>query len=549
VDTQPIRRLPWYLPTYLEAVMVLSFVTFLNPITSFDLWWHLACGREFLATGTVPAVDTLSIGSSGGAWTAFYWLWCVVAFSVVWLGGLPLLLTLKAACAALSTQLFARIARESGIRHPVAFLLTVILGIGFLFSQLWNLRAQMTSVVCVPMMTCLFLRYQRTGKIPWVRAPLLTCLWANCHAGFVLAIVIWGVFFAGSVTRWCAGLVEKDQPRRMMGLGVLMLLACCLTPYGPRLLAYPFWYLGNAELQTRITEWNGILIREYPLLELGLLLLVAVAVVVPFRSSLEQASLLVISLHFIYQAVRHMYLFGSFVAPAIGVRVQALLESSGVSPIQPGLGCSESGSAAGGAEDSAGRSSRKEDGSTGLKLILTPSDQSFEPLHDRTWMAWILILVISTGLLGGGYFRDPDHVLNTAVYPLAQLEFLKDQPQPGRLFNQFYLGGLVLFHLYPGTKPFVDGRVDVHMDSGAFKAYLACVDQAPGWQTVFFETHRFGWAFLERGSRLGQALERRGWVEFGPKSAGFSLLRAPPPVTQEAGGSRVDGPLTSHPNQ
>ena len=76
------------------AVLVGIFI-FLNthPIRPQDFWWHMAAGRQIVATGRIPVVDTSSFTAAGTPYPAYqvYWL-AETAFYLVYSAGGPALI-------------------------------------------------------------------------------------------------------------------------------------------------------------------------------------------------------------------------------------------------------------------------------------------------------------------------------------------------------------------------------------------------------------------------------------------------------------------------
>ena len=67
----------------LLTLAVVFPVFFSAPIVETDLWWHIATGREILASGAIPTVDPFSFTFEGREWISHEWLWD----AVVWLAG------------------------------------------------------------------------------------------------------------------------------------------------------------------------------------------------------------------------------------------------------------------------------------------------------------------------------------------------------------------------------------------------------------------------------------------------------------------------------
>src|SRR5687768_10834003 len=56
------------------ALAALVFVTALTPVSDGDLWWHLAAGREMIATRSFLRVDPFTLSAAGRPWPDLHWL-------------------------------------------------------------------------------------------------------------------------------------------------------------------------------------------------------------------------------------------------------------------------------------------------------------------------------------------------------------------------------------------------------------------------------------------------------------------------------------------
>ncbi|HDQ34975.1 MAG TPA: hypothetical protein ENN14_01525, partial [Chloroflexi bacterium] len=74
------RRLPPLSIEHLWALTVLvGIFVFVNthPIRPHDFWWHMAVGREILATGRIPLVDTFSYTAAGTPYPSYQMFWLI----------------------------------------------------------------------------------------------------------------------------------------------------------------------------------------------------------------------------------------------------------------------------------------------------------------------------------------------------------------------------------------------------------------------------------------------------------------------------------------
>ena len=61
-------------------------------------------------------------------------------------------------------------------------------------------------------------------------------------------------------------------------------------------------------------------------------------------------------------------------------------------------------------------------------------------------------------------------------YPVAAIQYLRQHPQPARMFNDYTYGGYLIWQLGPQQKVFIDGRADMYEYSGVFQDYVRIVN-------------------------------------------------------------------------
>ena len=123
--------------------------------------------------------------------------------------------------------------------------------------------------------------------------------------------------------------------------------------------------------------------------------------------------------------------------------------------------------------------------------------------------------------------------------------FLAATDPPGKLWNEFELGGALVWALYP-RHIYIDGRGDLHARAGTFHEYLEISDTAPGYEQLL-ERRGCDLVVAHADSRLATRLRKRGWrvAHRSPTLQGtLELLvrpnspadRALPQCTAQAGG-------------
>jgi hypothetical protein len=174
----------------LALCALLPAVAALQPLANNDLPMHLAIGEWILAHGTLPARDPFSFTAGNPAWVPHEWLAAVVFAAVERSGGVPGLVALGCATAAVV-----------GLVHRAAM---AELGVGLRAQLLWAVPLWLIAgprVVLRPHLLALalpfavwlcLLRARRDAR--WLAAlPPLLVLWENWHGSFPLGYAIVGL--------------------------------------------------------------------------------------------------------------------------------------------------------------------------------------------------------------------------------------------------------------------------------------------------------------------------------------------------------------------
>src|SRR5205823_4809315 len=95
--------------------------------------------------------------------------------------------------------------------------------------------------------------------------------------------------------------------------------------------------------------------------------------------------------------------------------------------------------------------------------------------------------------------------------PLAAAERLSRGEWPGRIYNDFTWGGYLIWKLYPRRQVFIDGRTEVHFDSGAFDDCITISELRSGWEKTL-DRRRIEVVVTDRsGALAGEMLHLPGW--------------------------------------
>jgi hypothetical protein len=292
-SAEPRGRLAW---AVLLGSSVLYFFT-TNEADN-DLWGHVLFGRDILAAGAIPRVDTYSYTAAGHPWINHEWLTQVTFATIFQNAGGPGLLLFKLAVATLTFLLLFGLIRKYSSRPAIwggTGLLTIaVLARGF------AVRPQILSYLCIAVTLWLLDRAARGSRgALWILPPLFV-LWANLHGGFVLGLAISGLFAAAAFLR-TAGRSRQEVLQPWIACAAAA-VAVMLNPNGPQLLVY---ILNELTRPHQITEWQAVSTSDAGHF-VFLAMLALLIVTLPFlRAWREQGWKVVLALGIGILALRH----------------------------------------------------------------------------------------------------------------------------------------------------------------------------------------------------------------------------------------------------
>ncbi len=404
-----------------------------SEISGFDIWWHLAAGRLITGGGGIPHQDPFSHTAAGAEWIDHEWLFQCVAYGLHALGGSAALVLARALMITLAAALaYHFVRRQTGLSAAAAALLMtpfVLAGQGrFVF------RPELfTLLFSVLLLTALLWRRSRqpTFKDLWW-IPAMFVPWANLHAGMIAGIVLLGLFFAGRLLELLWRLARRqgapeDDGRPGIGPALALFLgataAGLINPFFFRVYRVPFEL--TALIETGLfdnVEWSPTALHSSWLYYLVLVISAGIVVRHLVESAAGSASgppewtallpllfLAAISLRY----VRNVTLF-SFLAPILLARL-ADRRGGAAPPV-------------------------------------------FAALKPAITIA-VLTLAAAGFLIGRAGLGIDERFI-----PVRAVDFLIEARPPGELFNDMNAGGYAAWRLWPETRIFIDGRLEVFAD-------------------------------------------------------------------------------------
>ena len=417
------------------------------PLIDGDVFWHLRAGREILANGDVPSVDTWSLVGAGRPWTSQDWLSNAVLHMLHGAGDVGGLGATVASLvyAALVAAAFALLWLAMGIRGLSGWLGRVVwLTVGLTVAgPTIGVRVQVVDLTMAAATLLILWGYiAKPGRSWLIGLPLLSLLWANLHAGWVLLFLLAGAVIVGELLDSRLGHRPDGHTlsrRQTLELGISALVAAAaiaLNPNGLDLYRYPIETALIPAHRDFLAEWSppdvGTIVGQ--LFVAFVLLGVTPALLLGWRR-LRLADLLI--------------LVGLTVMAASAARF--LL----VAPIAAAVVCLALGKVA---------------GSTHIGRVTAPllNRMARPPRgHGQAILNAALIALVVAAGAAVTLTRIHPQAQRAAIsehMPVAAVEWLLEHDPGARPFNTYSWGGYLGF-MRPSLPIYIDGRSDVYGDA------------------------------------------------------------------------------------
>jgi hypothetical protein len=430
-----------------------------------DTYWHIAAGQRILATHTWPTTNYYSFTAPASEWLAYEWLGEVIMAGASRLGGpraLMALLTVLASVMFLLLYYYAYI-HSGNIKAALATCAAVWPLLGLCFT----LRPQLLGYIFL-LLTLICLERYRQGlrKSLWL-LPGVFVLWVNTHGTYSLGLLAIVVYWAAGLRDFRLGNLEckawtPGQRRRLSLVLLLCALALLVNPYGPRLLCYELSAAFSQPLNMAwFQEWQPLAFNEFfGKWFLVLLFLFFLAPMVwRFCPRLEVLALVLCAAYMACLHQRFAVFFAIVIAPALAALVAKWW---------PG----------------------------------------YDTEKDKPILNAVLILLFAAGLAA----LFPSTASLQRVIDLNQprraVDYLRRRPVPGRMFNDQFWGGYLIWAFEGRHAVFIDGRCDAYEPSGVLSDYIRIIRTDPA-ALELLEKYGVRSCLIERSGSLCALLDAR----------------------------------------
>ncbi len=225
-----------------------------------DVFWSLAAGQWMLSHHAFMGLDPFSYTEAHHRWVTDEWGSEIALAALFRAFGSAAYTIYAVVLGGLCLVTSAAYARSLGARGGRIVAIVILLAIGIAGIVAGD-RGLDVSLVWLPL-ELLLLTKARANPRWLLLLPLLCLLWVNTHGSillglFVLAVELgWSLIPERFVRR--IGGVNQSSYTGCLGLALLgSVIASCITPYGPGLLAYDIDVSRNGQIAQYISEWNS----------------------------------------------------------------------------------------------------------------------------------------------------------------------------------------------------------------------------------------------------------------------------------------------------
>ena len=414
----------------LLGAWLLSLIIVIYPIFDFDLYWHLANGREMVNTGRIVSEEIFSYTHPGEKFANHEWLGQII-FYLIWHNLGPYgLFGLKLLIASLVVVLLYRTIRMvGGEPMPAAILCVFAMFAGI---NRFHERPELFSLFNTALLSFILYGF-RANRLPrsllWL-IPFLLVIWDWLH-GAVYGLTFLTLFVAGENAKYLLPALRNGASLAQENLKTLnrcfaaTMLAMLVNPLGLRSYGIFVGYVvGEADFNQVITEFMPVTWAES---EVFILLLTWAALLIVRRIRKLDLTQLLLILVFGCAAVRFARVSG-ITAIVLAPIIASLLVSS--------------------AREAKGKLEEKFQGAmlilAAIFILGYGYKIKFNEITQKDDKYYYLEL----------YDLAFDYHVNDNFYPVGSVNFIKAMGLTGNMYNSGNFGGYLSYHITPERKIF-----------------------------------------------------------------------------------------------
>jgi hypothetical protein len=395
-----------------------------------DTLWHIRAGAIMLEQRSLLTHDIFSHTAYGQPWVAHEWLSEIIMALLHQFGGLPAVTIFYFLLVAFAFVVLFKITLKYAGERTVL----ILVFIAFLFSYSHLLARPHIFTWFFGAIT-LYILHEGGRKFYFL--PLIVALWANLHGGVMLGLALQGIFVLGFFfENW-----ERGQPatqikrlalhqKRAVIVLFLSILAIGLNPFGYRLFLFPF-SVASSVFSAGISEWRGPNLQELWHVRMYLLAIMLILLCNIKQVSWTDRFLVLFFINAGLTHVRHISVAAMFLTPFLASQIAPLIRR--------------------------------------FHFPLKRSKSGQKDLELSSRSGPILTLLFAVLFFGLTASHIPAwNRLEKSLFSLPEkfssgvISYLEKNQLKENLFNEYTLGGFLIYAMNPAPKVFIDGRADMY---------------------------------------------------------------------------------------
>jgi hypothetical protein len=475
----PARRNQNFLPSIADIVFLgIYFLLALSSderlLGDADTGYHIRAGELIIKNLKIPSFDIFSYWTPPLPWTLHEWLSEVIMALVHRASGLTGVVIFFAFVIALNCYLIFSLLLAK--RGNILFATTACLLIVLSCSSNWLARPHVITFVFFVIWYHLLNSYQYRDRNYLFYLPLIMFLWVNLHGGFILGLILLGIYWVGNCVNFLFARVEKKYElfrniRFLTLTGIACAGAALCNPHGYHSLLFPFRVVQDKFLMDHISEYLSPNFHFSGVVPFEILLLAAVGIFAISQTKLDVIELLLILLfsHMALFSSRHIPLFAMIAGPIVLKQADMAFNRIEGSVL------------------------------TAFKTRLENLAAIDQCTSRYVWPLASVLVVISlakTGIIS--------HSFDAKYAPVEATEFFKKEKIQGNMFNNDEFGDYIIYAAWPKYKVYIDGRTDMY-GAARVKEYIKITQAEPGWEKLL-NKHNVTWVVQDPNSPLSKVL-------------------------------------------